>query len=64
VAKDKDIERCDAGSPASVALYIGAIAGELGHLAKANGFDALSYLLDMARLETDEILKFSADEER
>jgi hypothetical protein len=30
---------------------------ELGQLAKANGLDALGYLLDMARLEADEISK-------
>ncbi len=30
---------------------------ELGQLAKASGLNALGYLLDMARLEADEISK-------
>jgi len=52
------------GSPASVALYIGSIADELGQLAKANGLDSLSYILDMARLEADEVAKCSASKDR
>jgi hypothetical protein len=52
------------GSPASVALYIGTMADELGQLARANGLDALSYILDMARLEADEISKCSATGDR
>jgi hypothetical protein len=44
-------------SPESVALYIGAMTQELGRLAKANGLDALGYLLDMARLEADQVSK-------
>jgi hypothetical protein len=52
------------GSPASVALYIGTMADELGQLAKANGLDTLGYILDMARLEADEISKCSATSAR
>jgi hypothetical protein len=46
-------------SPESVALYIGAMTQELGQLARANGLDALGYLLDMVRLEADEVSKVS-----
>jgi hypothetical protein len=32
---------------------------ELGQLARANGLDTLGYLLDMVRLEADEVSKVS-----
>ncbi|MGO9702708.1 MAG: hypothetical protein ACLPX7_26000 [Xanthobacteraceae bacterium] len=40
-----------------VALYIGSLAGELAQLAKDHKFDALAYILDMARLEADQVSK-------
>ncbi len=40
-----------------VALYIGSLAGELARLAKDHEFDALAYILDMARLEADQVSK-------
>jgi hypothetical protein len=43
--------------PAAVALYIGALSGELGQLARANGLEALGYILDMARIEANEVSK-------
>jgi hypothetical protein len=52
------------GSPDTVALCIGSIAQELGQLAKANGLDTLSYILDMARLEADEVSKGSTAKDR
>jgi hypothetical protein len=51
-------------SPASVAVYIAALTEELGQLARANGLDALGYLLDMARLEADEASKGSSGQEQ
>jgi hypothetical protein len=53
-----------ATSPEAVALYIGALSVELGQLARANGFDALGYILDMARLEADEASKSFAENGR
>ncbi len=38
-----------------VALYIGSMADELARLAKTHELDALAYILDMARLEADQI---------
>jgi hypothetical protein len=62
VPKAEDIsEPSPLATPASVALYIGAITDELGQLARANGLDALGYILDMARLEADEVSKCSAE---
>ena len=40
-----------------VALYIGSLAAELARLAKNNEFDELAYILDMARLEADQVSK-------
>ena len=48
----------------SVAVYIAALAGELSQLAKANGLDALGYILDMARLEANEASKVGSDDEQ
>jgi hypothetical protein len=42
-------------SPRSAALYIAALAEELARLAKSHDLDALAYILDMARMEADQI---------
>jgi hypothetical protein len=56
--------RNPATSPEEVALYIGALTVELCQLARANGFEALGYILDMARLEADEVSKCSVERDR
>jgi hypothetical protein len=38
-----------------VVLYIAAMAGELARLAKNHDFEALAYILEMARLEADQL---------
>jgi hypothetical protein len=43
-------------SPAAAAVYIG-VAEELSEVAKRHGLDSLRYILDMARLEADQIAK-------
>ena len=40
-----------------VALYIASVAEELSRLAKGHDLEALAYLLDMARLEADQVSK-------
>jgi hypothetical protein len=37
------------------ALYIASMIIELARLAKSHNLDALAYLLDMARLEADQV---------
>ena len=37
--------------------YIASLTGELSQLAKAHRFDTLGYLLDMARMEANELEK-------
>ncbi len=39
------------------ALYIASMIIELARLAKSNNLDTLAYLLDMARLEADQVSK-------
>jgi hypothetical protein len=39
------------------ALYIASLLEELAQLAKSHDLDALAYILDMARLEADQISK-------
>lgn len=42
------------------ALYIAAMADELAALAKRHDLEALAYILQMARLEADQISKHSS----
>jgi hypothetical protein len=44
-------------SPTAAAIYIGTLAEELSQMAKRHGLDSLRYILDMARLEADQIAK-------
>lgn len=43
--------------PVSAAIYISAMTLELAQLAKSNGLAPLAYILDMARLEAEEVSK-------
>jgi hypothetical protein len=45
------------GTPDSTALYIASLTHELAQLARQQGLDSLSYILEMARLEADQIAK-------
>ncbi len=47
----------EAAEAPDAALYIGSIADDLAQLAKRHDLEALAYILDMARLEADEICK-------
>jgi hypothetical protein len=46
-------------TPGAAAAYIASFADELSQLAKRNGLEALSYILDMARLEATQVSKNS-----
>jgi len=46
-----------ASTAGPIADYIASVAGELAHLAKRNGLEPLAYILDMARLEADQVSK-------
>ncbi len=44
-------------TPDSAAHYIATLTEELARIALRNGLDTLSYILEMARLEADQVAK-------
>jgi hypothetical protein len=48
-------------SPTAAANYIGTLTEELAQLARHHGLESLRYILEMARLEADQIAKGSND---
>jgi hypothetical protein len=44
-------------TPGSAAVYISSMADELARLARRNGLETLGYILQMARIEADQIAK-------
>ena len=50
-----------AAEDASAALYIAALADELARLARSHDLDALAYILDLARLEADQVAKYAPE---
>ena len=51
-------------TPSAAALYIATLTDELAQIARRHGLESLGYILDMARLEADQIAKSSADASR
>jgi hypothetical protein len=45
----------EAADAPGVALYIAAMAGELARLAKSQNLEGPAYILEMARLEADQL---------
>jgi hypothetical protein len=48
-------------SPTAAALYIATLAEELAQMARRHGLESLSYILEMARLEADQVAKGSGE---
>ncbi len=48
-------EGCNSDERESAAAYVAELSGDLSALARRHGLDALSYLLDMARLEAETV---------
>jgi hypothetical protein len=44
-------------TPDQAARYIASLTQELAEIARRNGLDTLSYILEMARLEADQLIK-------
>lgn len=42
---------------ASTANYVASLAADLAEMARAQGLDTLGYILDMAKLEAENILR-------
>lgn len=60
------MQRRVGGSPSprsstAAALYIATLAQELAQMARQHGLESLGYILEMARLEADQIAKGSND---
>ena len=45
------------GGPQEAALYIKSAIAELSHMARRHGHDMLGYLLDMAQMEAEDIVR-------
>jgi len=56
-ARAGDLMTCENGHSSEAADYIASLADELARLAKSHNLDALAYILDMARLEADQMSK-------
>ena len=52
--KDDSNGPADGETPESAAHYIAALTGELAKIARRNGLETLSEILEMARLEADQ----------
>jgi hypothetical protein len=51
--KARDEAKVEAVDRAAAANYVAELSAELASLARQHGFDALGYILDMARLEAE-----------
>ena len=54
-----DDERAPGGTAGAAAAYIASLSEELAHLARRHGLNPLGYILEMARLEADQIARDS-----
>jgi hypothetical protein len=45
--------------PAEAAAYVGELAGDLALIARKHGLDTLGYILDMAKLEADNVARLA-----
>ncbi len=46
---------------AAAAAYLAALTADLARIARENGFSTLSYLMDMARLEAQNVVRTHED---
>ncbi len=49
--------KADTAETSGAVLYIASLTDELSRLAKSHNLDTLAYLLDMARMEADQVSK-------
>jgi len=50
----------DRADPSAAAAYVAAFTGELASIARGHGLDTLGYLLEMARLEAENLSRHVA----
>lgn len=49
----------DAGSQTAVASYVASLSADLSAMARRTGLDSLGYLLDIVRLEAENLARHS-----
>jgi hypothetical protein len=52
------------GGPDEAACFLAAAVADLGLIARRHGLDTLGYLLDMAQMEAEEIVRLRAARDR
>ncbi len=53
----------DLSGPTEIAAYIASLSAELGTLARKAGFNTLEYLLEMVRLEAENLRRQARSDE-
>jgi hypothetical protein len=48
-------EEADLSNPAGAASYLASLSGDLAELARRHGLDTLGYILEMAKLEAENV---------
>jgi hypothetical protein len=61
VPRPSDRPAEDLDDPAVLAAYVASLTGDLARLCQRQGFDTLSYLLDMARLEAQTLARYGGE---
>jgi hypothetical protein len=56
-----DEPRPEGNTPSDVASYIAELCGDLSGLARRQGLDVLAYMLDMAKLEAQNSMRFESE---
>ncbi len=52
----------DSDYPSGAAAYIATLTGELASIARRNGLNTLGYLLDMAKLEAEQVSRLNGSQ--
>lgn len=47
----------ETGGRSAVATYVASLSGDLASMARRTGLDTLGYLLEMARLEAESVIR-------
>jgi hypothetical protein len=58
-----DDDKAPVATPGAAAAYIASLTEELAQIAKRNGLIPLGYILDMARLEADQVARATSGQD-
>jgi hypothetical protein len=62
--KPRASEPAGDGGPDEAARYLGAAVADLGLIARRHGLDTLGFLLEMAQMEAEDIVRLRAARDR